>query len=510
MLLDRDLFQKDELVTARIRQEAARYGAEESDSESNLANARNRFFLRRLKEEMVSWDSQQLFRPRYTKTPGYELTPQELELYEAVTRYVRSRRKEAKAKRNRNVELTLMVMQRRLASSIYAITRTLKNRIAALEQVLKVLRDPSRSSSEKKRLLKGDGQDVPINLAEYEELDEVERDEIDKRIFGQVLTDDPEEVEKEKEELTDLLSIAESLRDHKEAKFSELLGVLDESDVIRREDEKLVIFTEHKDTLDNLAERLTAKGYTVATIHGGMNVDARVQAQRDFRKRAKIMVATDAAGEGINLQFCRFLINWDIPWNPNRLEQRMGRIHRYGQPHEVHVSNLVAVNTREGAVLQTVLRKLDEMREQLGTDRVYDVIDELLEDVPLLKLIEESIDETDGDHAAEQAKKLTAGESLKRRADRLIALQKKHSLASTLDLRAARELRDKSDERKLQPLFVQNFFTAAYRTAGGTVTEDKHFPVFHIGAVPTAILDIARQTRISLSAKYDTPFVFDK
>jgi SNF2 family DNA or RNA helicase len=414
MLLDRDLFQKDELVTARIRQEAAQCGPEGPDSEPTLANARNRFFLRRLKEEMVNWDDEPLFRPRHTKTPGYDLTPEELELYEAVTRYVRSRRKEAKAKRNRNVELTLMVMQRRLASSTYAITRTLKNRVAALEQVLKVLRDPNRSASEKKRLLKGDGQDVPINIAEYEELDEVERDEIDKRIFGQVLTDDPEEVEKEKEELTDLLSIAESLRDHKEAKFIELLRVLDESDVIRREDEKLVIFTEHKDTLDNLSERLTAKGYSVATIHGGMNVDARVQAQRDFRKRAKIMVATDAAGEGINLQFCRYLINWDIPWNPNRLEQRMGRIHRYGQPHEAHVLNLVAVNTREGAVLQTVLRKLDEMREQLGTDRVYDVIDELLEDVPLLKLIEQSIDQTDGEQATEDAKRLTAGESLNR------------------------------------------------------------------------------------------------
>jgi hypothetical protein len=123
VLLDRDLFQKDELVTARIREEAARYGAEEPDSESNLTKARNRFFLRRLKEEMVSWEREPLFRPRHTKTPGYELTPEELQLYEAVTKYVRSRRKEAKAKRNRNVELTLMVMQRRLASSIYAITR---------------------------------------------------------------------------------------------------------------------------------------------------------------------------------------------------------------------------------------------------------------------------------------------------------------------------------------------------------------------------------------------------
>jgi len=118
--------------------------------------------------------------------------------------------------------------------------------------------------------------------------------------------------------------------------------------VIRLEDEKLVIFTEHKDTLDNLTDRLTRMGYHVTIIHGGMDVEMRKQAQREFRTRSKIMIATDAAGEGINLQYCRFLINWDIPWNPNRLEQRMGRIHRYGQKDEVWVYNLVASNTSEG------------------------------------------------------------------------------------------------------------------------------------------------------------------
>ena len=99
------------------------------------------------------------------------------------------------------------------------------------------------------------------------------------------------------------------------------MRVPDSSDVIRREDEKLVIFTEHKDAMDYLADRLAQMGYSVATIHGGMDTDARTQAQLDFKRKAKILVATDAAGEGINLQFCRFLINWDIPWNPNRLEQ---------------------------------------------------------------------------------------------------------------------------------------------------------------------------------------------
>lgn len=456
----------------------------------------------------MDWNCLSLFKPRHTKTVGYDLTPEELDLYNAVTKYVRSRRKEAKAKKNRNVELTLMVMQRRLASSIYAITRTLRNRLGALDGVLQILRDPARTAAEKRRLLRGGDGDVPVDIAEYEELDESQRDAVDNRIFRQVLTDNPEEVEKEREEVGDLLQMAEDLRHHNEAKFSELLAVLDTSGVIRDEKEKLVIFTEHKDTLDNLAQRLSNKGYSVATIHGGMDVEARKQAQRDFRVRAKIMIATDAAGEGINLQFCRYLINWDVPWNPNRLEQRMGRIHRYGQADEVYVYNLVAINTREGAVLQTVLHKLDVMRDQMGTDRVYDVIDELLEEVPLVKLMEQSIDSADNKEAVLEAERRTSG--LDAKADSLVALQKKQSLASRLDLRAAKELRDISDERRLQPLFIQRFFTAAYLAAGGTVNEDKHYPVYHIGRVPSAVLDVARQIRLPVADKYDNPFVFDK
>ena len=511
MLLDDDLFQKDELVTKRIQEAVASYsaGPQPIEGERAIEKARNRFFLRRLKEEMVDWETRPLFKPRHTKTTGYELTPEELELYNAVTKYVRSRRKEAKAKRNRNVELTLMVMQRRLASSIYAITRTLENRLRALERVLAILRDPVRSAAEKRRLLRGDLEDIPENIAEYEDLDETQRDDVDKRIFRQVLSDDPETVEDERQEVEDLHRMASGLRHHAEAKFAELLTVLDSSDVIRRDDEKLVIFTEHKDTLDNLSERLANKGYTVVNIHGGMDVDARKQAQREFRTRAKIMVATDAAGEGINLQFCRYLINWDIPWNPNRLEQRMGRIHRYGQRDDVWVYNLVALNTREGAVLHRVLTKLDVMRDQLGTDRVYDVIDELLEDVPLLQILERSIEvegPTDSADRVEQG----MDSDLSHRADTLIAAQQRQSLASHLNLRAARELRDASDERRLQPCFIQRFFTRAYQAAGGTLAEDRHFPVYHVGTVPTAVTEAAKRRHLSVAEKYNTPFVFDK
>ena len=513
LLLDEDLFQKDEHVADRVSEQAAPYGSsdeEDFEHERPISKARNRFFLRRLKEEMVDWDNHALFKERHTKTIGYDLTPEEKTLYDEVTSYVRSKRKEAKAKKNRNVELTLMVMQRRLASSLYAITRTLENRLSALNEVLSILRDPRRSDAEKKRLLRGtpDPSD-PRDITEYEDLTEEERERIDQRIFRQVLTDDPDKVEEERDEVERLFRLADSLKHHKEAKFAELLAVLDSSDVIRAEDEKLLIFTEHRDTLNSLAKRLEEKGYSVATIHGGMDVDSRKQAQRQFRTRAKIMVATDAAGEGINLQFCRYLINWDIPWNPNRLEQRMGRIHRYGQAGDVWVYNLVAQNTREGAVLVKVLEKLDVMREQMGADRVYDVIDEWLEDVPLVRLIESAIDSED-EAASSRETEAALTSASNERAARLMALQKKTPLASRLDLRSARELRDASDERRLQPLFIQRFFERAWTACGGTVRKDDHFPVWHIGSTPTALLELARERRQPLSDNYDTPYVFDK
>lgn len=513
LLLDEDLFQKDEHVADRVREQAAPYGSpggEDFESERPISKARNRFFLRRLKEEMVDWDNHSLFKDRHTKTLGHDLTPEEKTLYDAVTSYVRSKRKEAKAKRNRNVELTLMVMQRRLASSLYAITRTLENRLRALNEVLSILRDQRHTEAEKKRLLRGPADPYdPRDISEYEDLTEEERERTDQRIFRQVLTDDPDKVEEERDEVEKLFRLADSLKHHKEAKFAELLSVLDSSDVIRAEEEKLLIFTEHRDTLNSLTRRLEEKGYTVATIHGGMDVDTRKQAQRKFRTRAKIMVATDAAGEGINLQFCRYLINWDIPWNPNRLEQRMGRVHRYGQADDVWVYNLVAQNTREGSVIQKVLSKMDVMREQMGSDRVYDVIDEWLEDVPLVKLIENAIDsEDESSTAGETATALSVAS--REKADQLIALQKKISLASRLDLRAARELRDASDERRLQPLFIQRFFERSWTATGATIRKDDHFPVWHLGPTPSALLDLSRERRLPLSDGYETPFVFDK
>ncbi len=461
--------------------------------------ARNEACLR--SAEQATWDFVVVDEAHKLSAYEYGSKLEESERYKAI---------KTLAKKNKNVELTLMVMQRRLASSLYAITRTLNNRLNALSEVLAILNDPSRSATDKKRLF-GTAPDPndPRDITEYEDLTEEDRERIDKRIFRQVLTADPEKVEEERNEVERLFRLADSLKHHKEAKFAELLGVLDSSDVIRAEKEKLVIFTEHRDTLNSLAKRLEDKGYTVTTIHGQMDVDARKHAQREFLTRAKIMVATDAAGEGINLQFCRYLINWDIPWNPNRLEQRMGRIHRYGQPHDVWVYNLVAQNTREGAVLQKVLSKMDVMREQMGSDRVYDVIDNWLEDVPLVTLIEKAID-SEYEIDATTATETVLDRASREKAELLVALQKKTSLASRLDLRAARDLRDASDERRLQPMFIQRFFERAWTACGGTIRKDDQFPVWHIGTTLTTLLDLSRERRMPLPDRYDTPFVFDK
>jgi len=231
-------------------------------------------------------------------------------------------------------------------------------------------------------------------LDDYDEFDDAERESLeailsDPRKFRLFTTaKSPAEIREETEQVKELVELAEALYNSnvEERKFTKLREFL-QAEGVFDDKEKLVIFTEHKDTLDYLADRLSNNGYTVVTIHGGKSVEQRREAQSAFARDAQILIATEAAGEGINLQFCRLLINWDIPWNPNRLEQRMGRIHRYGQKQDVIVTNLVASNTREGKVLEKLLGKLDNIRDQLGDDRVYDVISDVFQDVNLEDII---------------------------------------------------------------------------------------------------------------------------
>lgn len=471
-LLDEDIFATDNLTSERVK-EMSREGI-------------NKFFIRRLKEDMRDWQQQPLYKARHTKTTSYQLTDEEKNLYDAVTDYLTKKKGEAAQARNIHVSLALQVMQRRLVSSIYAIRNTLFRRWQALAGLVDLL---TRNPSLWKQRAQLDGLDVDT-LDDFDELDDQERDDLDNlmadpRRFKLFTTaKSPAEIAEEAEQVKQLYDMANSLytRQAEEQKYIELKKLLSSQGII--DGEKLVIFTEHKDTLLYLQERLSNTGYSVGTIHGGMSVDERREQQSAFKAgKAQILICTDAAGEGINLQFCRLLINWDIPWNPNRLEQRMGRIHRYGQQSDVMVFNMVAANTREGEVLKRLLEKLDVIREQLGDDRVYDVIQDVLKGVSLDSIIASVMNgqQSELDRFIDRS-----DEDLAKLFRNSINEQTQSIAHSQVDFPLAHQLKEQSDERRLQPIYIRRFFEKAFTFLGGTYQEEQP-DIFRITQVPDTL-----------------------
>lgn len=355
-LLDPDLFAKAELV-----EEAVRRGE-------------NPLVLRRLKEDLKTIDGAPIFPPRQVRTVVFFLSPEEMEFYNALTRYVREEFNRALDTERRSVQFALTLLQRRLASSLYAARQSLERRRDRLQKLL-----------EKGELLRERGE---IDEEELEDLPEGERWEKEEELLSKLTAARTlEELRAEIAALGDLLSQGRELeRAGVETKLNEvraLLAKLEEN----HPGEKLVIFTESRDTLEHLAAQVRRWGYTVTVLHGGMNLEERIRAEAEFRERTQILISTEAGGEGINLQCASLVVNYDIPWSPNRLEQRMGRVHRYGQQKEVHIFNLVAGNTVEGEVLQRLFHKIEEIRAAMGSDRVFDVIQEVLYGRPLADLI---------------------------------------------------------------------------------------------------------------------------
>jgi SNF2 family DNA or RNA helicase len=497
-LLDEDIFATNDLASTRIK-----------ELESNGIN---RFFIRRLKENMKDWQGNPLFKNRYTKTVSYQLTPEEKELYDEVTRYLSKRKEEASETKNIHVSLALTVMQRRLVSSIFALKNTLGRRWTALQGIVDEITKNPNLWNQRHKL---EGFDVD-DIEDYDDLEDEEKESLDNimsdpRKFKLFTTAKSlSEIKQEAGEVKKLFEMAQTLynRRQEEKKFQELQELLKSNGVLDK-GEKLVIFTEHKDTLLYLEERLTKSGgYKVATIHGGKMVDERRQAQWDFAKpETQILIATDAAGEGINLQFCRLLINWDIPWNPNRLEQRMGRIHRYGQKQDVLVFNMVAGNTKEGKVLQKLLIKLDTIREGMGDDRVYDVIQDVLEDVRLDDIINSVFNgkETDLDRFLSQD-----DETLKLRFSQKIKEQKETLAHSSVDFKDARLLKEHSDEKRLQPIYIRLFFEKAFKHLGGSFTEVRQ-AIYTIDSMPDLVVAELRDGyRIYFDTIRSILFCFDK
>lgn len=328
--------------------------------QDSVIKGKNPLFLRRLKEDLRDYQGRPLFPPRYVHTRTFALSDDEKRLYNAVTQYVQQQYNRALGKEKRNVAFALLILQRRLASSVRAVRKSLERRKKRLEELLKL----GRWLAEE-----------PIDEEELEDYEEQDRTQIEDDLVARLTAAETcDELQEEINTLEELIRLAKQAeRNEVETKLHELRETI-QSEKLLANGEKLLLFTESKDTLDYLAEKLKAWGYSVVTLHGAMNLDERIQAEHEFRHRAQIMVSTEAGGEGINLQFCSLMVNYDLPWTPTRLEQRMGRIHRYGQQKEVHIYNLVARDTVEGKVFRALFEKLERIREALGSDRVFDVI----------------------------------------------------------------------------------------------------------------------------------------
>ncbi len=346
------------------------------------------FYIRRTKEAMVyfpdrqpdgSWAARPIFKKRLPATPQFAIDGAEFALYRNVTRFVKSQsRKAAEDEENpraRALSFLMSLYQRRLASSTHALRHSLENRINRLNEAL----------TKAQKLVAESPPDVP-DPDELEEMEEEERERLERLAEAITLARNADEVREEIAELTLLVAEAQALEDSgTEAKLSKLNDVLRQQGFFEKPDLRLLIFTEFKDTLSYLMGRLTDWGFRVGCIHGSMKVGSRdepgsrIFAEQQFKDGAiQVLVATEAAGEGINLQCCHILFNYDIPWNPNRLEQRMGRIHRYGQKEDCLIFNFVAANTIEGRVLQRLLDKLQEIRNALDDDAVFNVVGEIL------------------------------------------------------------------------------------------------------------------------------------
>ena len=356
---------------------------------------RGRHFIRRTKEEMVGLDGQPLYRQRFCDTFSYQLSAGpdgEQALYDAASAYLSDIYDRALGNQGA-ARLAMGVFQRRLASSSWALLRSLQRRMEKLERTVSQLRDGSLSAGDLRRRQRDLDRRYRTDYFDEHGADEDASDESDREasedfetaVLGAVVAATIEDLQSELQTLGDLSARARAIVDSgNESKFEKLREVLDDPRYVQ---ERWLIFTEHRDTLDYLVRRLEGLGHAgqVAQVHGGMAWPERERQVQRFRQAngARYLVATDAAGEGINLQFCALMANYDIPWNPARLEQRMGRIHRYGQQRDVYIVNLVAASTREGRVLQVLLEKLETIRRELRSDKVFDVVGRLFENASL-------------------------------------------------------------------------------------------------------------------------------
>lgn len=340
-------------------------------AEETLKDRSNPYIIRRLKESMVNFDGTPIFPKRTTKTVLYTLTDDEMELYKSVTEYVRLHFNRAVNAGNNSTAFAMMILQRRLSSSVDALYNSLIRRRDRLTELLKDTEDKREEYAN--QVEKHYQDNLNEEGSDQEDMLESELELAIDEIDIQALNDEINELHR-------LINISGELKQYGiERKYLELEKMLFGTEGLIYTGEKILIFTESVDTLHSLSEKLSEHMGPIAKIIGSYSMEERRKQVELFKTTAQIMLATDAGGESINLQFCKQMINYDIPWNPNKLEQRMGRIHRIGQKNEVFVFNLVADGTREGYVMSKLLEKLEAMKTDLGNDLVYNFMGELLD-----------------------------------------------------------------------------------------------------------------------------------
>lgn len=377
--------------------------------------SRDRYFIRRVKEEMVDLRGKPLYPERLCDTVSYDLSQGDIgeqALYERTTAYIRHYYNQARLLNRQAARFAMTVFQRRLASSTWALLCSFRNRFDKLNGLIddiqsgRIPEEELRAQQEKlnRKVREGRLVDVLASKTADEESTvagkEEEHEESEAEALGAFIATSLAELIDERGQVQELIALAEAVHNSgRESKFERMAALLRAPEY---RDQKVIIYTEHRDTLDFLTRRLEGMGYAgqVAYIHGGLGFEERDAQVERFRaphdgegKGARFFIGTDAAAEGINLQFCGILFNYDVPWNPARLEQRMGRIHRYGQKRDrVAIVNLVAGKTREGKVIKTLLDKLEEIRKQLGSDKVFDVVGRIFEGMSITEYIQRAVE----------------------------------------------------------------------------------------------------------------------
>ena len=445
---------------------------------------------RMVKENLLKFDATPLFPERIAYTVPYKLSDAEAQLYKAVTDYVREEFNRAEAlqndKRAGTVGFALTILQRRLASSPEAIYQSLRRRRERLESRLREMELLHRATI----VASGPALD-PEDVEDLEEAPENEIEAAEEEILDQATAARTiAELRAEIETLARLESLALSVRrGGEDKKWRELAGLF--ADIFGPSPrQKLVIFTEHRDTLNYLKQKITTllgREEAVVVIHGGMGREERMKAQEAFRHdpAAQVLIATDAAGEGINLQRAHLMVNYDLPWNPNRLEQRFGRIHRIGQTEVCYLWNLLADETREGEVYRTLLDKIEQAREALG-GQVFDVLGKVQFDGrPLKELLIEAI--RYGEQPDVRARLMKVVENAFDRSQLQDLLEERALAHDAMDASRVfriREEMERAEARRLQPHYIESFFLEAFRRLGGAVKqrEPRRYEVTHVPA----------------------------